>query len=98
MAGFCRMCCFGITIGMDPIKQTREHLNETGWGYWQHLLHSIKQSKRLMVIAVKSIVHGIFPWWFASSGPVGIYQIYQEIRRLHHVQKLFQKYDQTREK
>lgn len=79
---------------MDPIKQSRKHLEETGWGYWQHLAHSVKQSSRLVVIAVKSIIHGIFPWWFPAAGPIGIYRIYHEIKRMHHVQKMFKQHDQ----
>jgi hypothetical protein len=29
-----------------------------------------------------------------ASGPVGVYRIYREIKRMHHVQKIFQQYDQ----
>jgi hypothetical protein len=80
---------------MNLLEITKKHLDETGMNYWQHLGHSIKQSSRLFVIAIKSIIHGIFPWWYASSGPVGIYKIYQEIRKMHHVQKLFRDYDKN---
>lgn len=74
---------------MKFLKESKHHLHESGWTYGQHLMHSIRQSNRLMLIAVKSYLHGIFPWIWASSGPVGIYKIYSEIRRLHHVQKKF---------
>lgn len=70
------------------------HLKESGWSYVQHLKHSIKQSNRLIKMAVKSYIHGIFPSIYANDGPVGIYRIYKEIKHLHHVQKLFKKEDE----
>jgi hypothetical protein len=71
------------------MNQAQQHLKESEMSYWAHLGHSIKQSNRLIVIALKSYVHGVLPWFFASDGPLGVYQIYREIRRMHHVQKLF---------
>ena len=71
------------------MKSVQQHLKESGMTYWEHLGHSIKQSNRLIVIAVKSYVHGVLPWFFAADGPLGVYRIYREIRRLHHVQRLF---------
>lgn len=64
------------------------HLTESQMSYTTHFVHSAKQSLRLVVIAIKSLIHGVFPWFYANSGPVGIYKIYKEIRHLHHVQKL----------
>lgn len=74
---------------MKYIKFSRRHLEETGWTYHQHFMHSVKQSMILVQIAIKSIIHGIFPWLYASSGPLGVYRLYKEIRRYHHVQKIF---------
>ena len=71
------------------MKPAREHFKESGMGYWAHLGHSIKQSNRLIVIAIKSYIHGILPWFFASDGPLGVYHIYKEIKRMHHVQRMF---------
>jgi len=71
------------------MSKTQQHLSESQMSYAKHLAHSIKQSNRLIVIALKSYVHGVLPWFFASDGPLGVYQIYREIRRMHHVQKLF---------
>jgi len=76
------------------MKSAKEHFEESGMGYWAHLGHSIKQSNRLIVLAVKSYIHGVLPWFFASSGPVGIYRIYKEIKHLHHVQRIFKNEDQ----
>lgn len=72
------------------MTKIRQHLEESQMSYWQHLLHSIKQSNRLVAIAIKSYLHGIFPWMFANSGPLGVFKIYKEIRKMHHIQKMFQ--------
>jgi hypothetical protein len=74
-------------------KQAKDHLSETKWTYWQHLRHSIKQSNRLIVIAVKSYIHGVFPWAYKTDGPLSVYKIYKEIRNLHHVQRMFSEHD-----
>jgi hypothetical protein len=70
-----------------------QHLDEVEQTYWQHLVHSFKQSNALIIIALKSYVHGVFPMFFAGDGPIGIYKIYKEIRRMHHVLRLFKEYD-----
>jgi hypothetical protein len=77
------------------MKQIKEHLEESGMSYWQHLTHSIKQSNRLIAIAIKSYIHGLLPWFFAASGPLGVYRIYKEIKRMHHVQRLFKNDDKN---
>lgn len=70
-------------------KESVNHLIDTDWTYLQHLKHSIKQSNRLILLALKSYIHGIFPCLFISDGPKGIYLIYKEIKKIHHVQKIF---------
>jgi hypothetical protein len=70
------------------MKSVREHLQDSQMGYWTHLAHSFRQSNRLISIAVKSYIHGIFPWLFANRGPVGVYKIYREIRQMRHVKKI----------
>jgi hypothetical protein len=70
------------------MKSAREHLADSRMSYWTHLAHSFKQSNRLVAIAVKSYIHGIFPWVFANRGPVGVYKIYREIRNMHHIRKI----------
>ena len=77
------------------MTQIKEHLEESGMSYWQHLTHSIKQSNRLIAIAIKSYIHGLLPWFFAASGPLGVYRIYKEIKRMHHVQRLFKNDDKN---
>lgn len=71
------------------MSKVKQHLEESEMSYWEHLGHSVKQSNRLIVIALKSYVHGVLPWLYASDGPLGVYGIYREIRRMHHVQRLF---------
>ena len=75
------------------MKKITNHLNESGMTYREHLTHSVKQSNRLLVIAVKSYIHGVFPWLFANAGPLGVYKIYKEVKRIHHIQKMYSKED-----
>ena len=84
---------FGKKMKRNYIKETKEHLKETKWTYWYHLKHSFVQSNRLLKIAIKSYLHGIFPWMYKSDGPVTIYKIYREISKIHHVQKIFKDLD-----
>jgi hypothetical protein len=74
-------------------EESKEHLKETEWSYWYHLRHSFKQSNRLLIIALKSYLHGLFPWMYKSDGPVAIYKMYREISKIHHIQKMFKKLD-----
>jgi hypothetical protein len=74
-------------------QQIKAHLVESRMPYLKHLAHSIKQSNRLIVIAIKSYIHGVAPWLFANSGPLGVYKIYKEIKQMHHVQKMFKRHD-----
>jgi hypothetical protein len=70
------------------MKSAREHLNNSQMGYWTHMAHSFRQSNRLVAIAVKSYIHGIFPQFFANRGPVGVFKIYREIRQQRHIRKI----------
>lgn len=75
------------------IRLSKEHLTETGWSYRQHLSHSVKQSNRLIKLAVQSYLHGLIPCIYKSNGPLGVYRIYKEIKKIQHVRKLFDRYD-----
>lgn len=70
------------------IKSVQTHLQNSNMSYWTHMAHSFKQSNRLAAIAVKSYIHGVFPWLFANEGPVGVYKIYKEIRNIRHIKKI----------
>lgn len=69
-------------------KKSKEHLEETEWGYWKHLSHSVKQSNRLIITAIKSYIHGLVPAWYKADGPITIFKMYHQIKRIHHVAKL----------
>lgn len=81
---------------MKLLKQSKEHLVETEWTYSEHLAHSIKQSNRLIVVALKSYVHGLIPAWYKADGPKTIYKIYKEIRKIRHVQAILKAEDEKR--
>jgi len=66
------------------IKDSKDHLEETGWSYWFHLKHSFKQSNRLLKAAIKSYIHGIIPAVYISDGPKTVVKIYNEIKRFRH--------------
>lgn len=74
---------------MNFLKEVKQHLIETEWSYFQHLQHSFKQSNRLILLAIKSYIHGVFPCFFKADAPIGLYKIYKEIKKIHHIQKLF---------
>lgn len=74
---------------MKWFKQAKHHLDvETGWGYWYHLWHSIKNSWTLIVIAFKSVVHGLLPWLWKADAPKGVIKLYHQIMRIDHIQKM----------
>ena len=71
------------------IKESRYHLEvETGWTYWFHLKHSLKNSYQLIKISFKSLVHGILPFMWKSDAPKGVIILYHEIMKIQHVKKL----------
>ena len=73
---------------MKWIKQARYHLDvETGWGYWYHLWHSIKNSGILVGIALKSLVHGVCPWIWKADAPLAVIKLYHQIMRIEHIRK-----------
>ena len=76
------------------VSASRHHLAEAEMGYWAHLTHAFHQSNRLVGIAIKSYIHGIFPLWFKADGPKAIIRIYHEIRRLRHIDRIAQAMEQ----
>lgn len=75
------------------MNKTAKHLEESRMTYLQHLRHSVVQSATLVGIAVKSVIHGICPWIFINSGPLGIYKIYKEIKNFEHVRKIINEHE-----
>jgi hypothetical protein len=74
-------------------KVDKDHLEDIEQGYFQHMFHAFTQSNRLIVIALKSYIHGVLPWFFSGDGPRQIYKIYKELRHMHHAVKIFKEYD-----
>jgi len=79
----------------EKLQLSKDHLRETEWTYKQHLDHSFMQSGRLIKMAIKSYLHGIFPWMYKGDGPIGVYKMYKEIKRIQHVQKILADYDKA---
>jgi hypothetical protein len=74
---------------MKWLKDSIYHLKvETGWSYWYHLWHSIVNSWRLIKIAFKSVVHGLFPNVWKADAPIEVIKLYHEIMRIQHIQKM----------
>lgn len=74
---------------LNWFRKAKHHLSvETGWGYWYHLWHSLKNSWALIVIAFKSTVHGLLPWIWKSDAPKGVIRLYHQIMRIEHIAKM----------
>ena len=74
---------------LNWFRKAKHHLSvETGWGYWYHLGHSLKNSWALIVIAFKSTVHGLLPWVWKSDAPKGVIKMYHQIMRIEHIAKM----------
>ena len=77
------------------MKRIKKHLEETNWSYWQHLRHSVEIGNKLIHTAFMGYIHGLFPWFWANKGPIAIYKIYKNMRRLPHVRRLIENEDQN---
>ena len=70
-------------------KESKHHLQvETGWGYFYHLWHSIKNSWSLIIITFKSVVHGLFPFMWKADAPKGVIKMYHQIMRIQHIKDM----------
>ncbi len=70
------------------LKDIKDHLEESEKSYWDHLTHAFKQSNRMIVGAIKSYIHGIFPNVYKADGPLTIFKIYRDIRKIRHIRKM----------
>ena len=70
------------------LNQIKEHLKESEKNYWDHLRHAFRLSNRMIVGAIKSYILGIFPFEFKADGPLTIFKIYREIRKIRHIKEL----------
>jgi hypothetical protein len=74
---------------MKWFREAKHHLQvETGWGYWYHLWHSIKNSWALIKIALISLVHGLLPWMWKADAPLRVIKIYHQIMRIRHIKEM----------
>ena len=65
----------------------KDHLSEAESSYFSHLTHSLYQSKRLFIIAIKSCIHGIVPCMFKADAPKMVIRMYNEIKKIKHLKK-----------
>ena len=70
------------------LTQIKEHLKESEKTYWKHLTHAFRQSNRMIVGAIKSYIHGVFPNVYKADGPLTIFKIYREIVKIRHIKEL----------
>ena len=70
------------------IRNCRQHLEEAKCNYFGHLLHSVHQSNRLIIAALKSYVHGLFPCFYKSDAPKVIVKIYRDIKDKKHLRNI----------
>jgi hypothetical protein len=77
------------TLFQNLKKHLTEHLRDANWTYWQHFSHAMIQCSKLVVITFKGFVHGFLPWVWPGAAPVGIYQMYKEMKKLRHVQRRY---------
>lgn len=75
------------------INRWKQHLEDSGWTYWQHLTHGIYQVCRLYTLGTKGLIHSVLPGVWPGAAPLGIYHLYKDMRKLKHVQPLYQKDD-----
>lgn len=78
------------------IYRWKQHLRDSGWSYFQHMSHGLHQVGKLAVITFKGLVHSFVPGIWASAAPIGIYNMYKDLKRHKHVQKAYERHDQGR--
>ena len=66
-------------------RKIKEHLAEAEMSYTAHLRHSIHQSNRLTVAAIKSYIHGLVPFMYKSDAPKTVVRIYNDIKKIKHL-------------
>lgn len=74
-------------------KKWRQHLDDSGWTYWEHFKHGMHQTYRLYVVATQGLIHSFIPGVWPGKAPLGIYHLYKDMRKLKHVQPLYKKDD-----
>jgi site-specific recombinase len=67
--------------------RARHHLNHSNMGYWYHCWHSIYNGSRLLWLFCTSIIHAFFPWAYKFHAAHGVMRIYEELKRMPHLQE-----------
>jgi hypothetical protein len=67
--------------------RAKHHLEHSNMGYWYHCGHSFYNGGRLLVLALSSFVHGLFPWLFKFHAAHGVMRIYEELKRMPHLRE-----------
>jgi hypothetical protein len=76
---------------MDIIKKSKEHLEDSGKTYRQHFSGAYYYGFRLIIAAIASFIHGIFPFLLRGTAALTIIDAYYD--ELHnHKNSEYQKY------
>lgn len=67
------------------LTKLKAHLTESEMTYLGHLRHSIHQSNRLIIAALKSYIHGFIPFLYKSDAPKTVVRIYNDIKKIKHL-------------
>lgn len=70
-------------------KEKMDHLADHTMTYWEHWKHGMGLSLRLTKMVLKSTVHAFMPNTFANDGPIEVWNIYNEIKDLPNVSRLY---------
>lgn len=65
-----------------------KHLEENQMHYLHHARHGIFNGLWLLVLAISSIIHAIFPWVLKFHAAKGVIAIFNDMKRFSHLHKL----------
>lgn len=55
------------------------HLTENKIGYFDHMKRAFSISARMFICGTKTIVHGIFPYFWTTSATDTVHSLYKEL-------------------
>ena len=70
------------------MQTTKDHLVESCMTYQYHCRHGIINGTRLLLGALASFVHSIFPPLFPKYSIITVLSLYHEIKKRQHIQKI----------
>jgi len=74
------------------MQSIKEHLKESSMTYIYHLKHGLVNGVRLLLGALASFIHSIFPPLFPRYSIMTILTLYHEIKKRQHIQKIERNY------